>query len=162
VEHVLRHCGRTPVIEDFSPYGYDERQYCSPAFNLPVGLFERSQYGKFPEYHNSADNLQFVRREYLAESFGMILDVVQVLEHNACYTNLQPKCEPQLGKRGLYGAIGGDKDAARKQLAMLWVLNQSDGSHALLDIARSANMPFGTILETARLLEAHGLLARAS
>jgi aminopeptidase-like protein len=161
VEHVLRHCGMTPVIEDFSPYGYDERQYCSPAFNMPVGLFERSQYGKFPEYHNSADNLQFVRPEYLAESFRMILDVVQVLEHNACYTNLQPKCEPQLGKRGLYGAIGGDKDAARRQLAMLWVLNQSDGSHALLDIARRANMPFGAILETARLLEEHGLLARS-
>jgi aminopeptidase-like protein len=160
VEHVLRHGGKQPVIEDFSPYGYDERQYCSPAFNLPVGLFERSQYGKFPEYHNSADNLNFIKAEHLEESYRMIMDVLQVLENNACYTNTQPKCEPQLGKRGLYSAIGGDKDAARKQLAMLWVLNQSDGAHSLLDIARRADIPFSTILETARLLEGHGLLAR--
>ncbi len=161
VEHVLRHCGKTPVIEDFSPYGYDERQYCSPAFDLPAGLFERSQYGKFPEYHNSADDLDFISAEHLEESYRMILDVLQVLENDARYTNTNPKCEPQLGKRGLYSAIGGDKDAARKQLAMLWVLNQSDGTHSLLDIACRAGMPFSAIYETARLLEGSGLLARA-
>ena len=161
VEHVLKHCGRPAVIEDFSPYGYDERQYCSPAFNLPVGLFERSQYGKFPEYHNSADNLEFVRAEYLEESYRMVAGVLEILENDAAFLNTLPKCEPQLGKRGLYSAIGGDKDAARKQMAMLWILNQSDGMHSLLDIAERAGIPFATLLDTAALLERNGLLRRA-
>lgn len=161
VEHVLKHCGRQAVIENFSPYGYDERQYCSPAFDLPVGLFERSQYGKFPEYHNSADNLDFVRAEYLEESYRMVAGVLEILENDGSFLNILPKCEPQLGKRGLYSAIGGDKDAARKQMAMLWILNQSDGAHSMLDIAERANIPFASILETARLLEEKGLLSRA-
>lgn len=161
VEHVLKHCGRVAVLEDFSPYGYDERQYCSPAFNLPVGLFERSQYGKFPEYHNSADNLGFVRAEYLEESYRMVVGVLEILENDAAFLNTMPKCEPQLGKRGLYSAIGGDKDAARKQMAMLWVLNLSDGTHSLLDIAERAGIPFHTLLETTALLERNGLLRRA-
>lgn len=161
VEHVLKHCGRVAVLEDFSPYGYDERQYCSPAFNLPVGLFERSQYGKFPEYHNSADNLGFVRAEYLEESYRMVVGVLEILENDAAFLNTMPKCEPQLGKRGLYSAIGGDKDAARKQMAMLWVLNLSDGTHSLLDIAERAGIPFHTLFETTALLERNGLLRRA-
>ena len=69
-----------------------------------------------------------------------------------------PKCEPQLGKRGLYGAIGGDKDAATANMAMLWVLNLSDGMHSLLDIAERADLPFPRILRAAQLLRDHGLL----
>jgi aminopeptidase-like protein len=161
VEHVLRECGNSAVVDDFSPYGYDERQYCSPAFDLPVGLFERSQYGKFPEYHTSADNMGFIKPEWLEESYRLIARVIEVLENDALYANMNPKCEPQLGRRGLYSAIGGDKDAARRQMAMLWVLNLSDGKHSLLDIAERARIPFGTILETAKLLEDRGLLARA-
>ncbi len=160
VEHVLTHCGRKAVIEDFSPYGYDERQFCSPAFDLPVGLFERSQYGKFPEYHNSADNLDFVKAEHLEESYRIITDVLEALENNGIYLNTHPKCEPQLGKRGLYSAIGGDKDSARKQMAMLWVLNQSDGDRSLLDIAERADIPFSIILETAGILQNNGLLMK--
>lgn len=162
VEHVLRHCGRPAVIEDFSPYGYDERQYCSPGFDLPVGLFERSQYGRFPEYHTSADNLAFIRPEYLEESYRLVAQILDVVENDHRYHNLLPKCEPQLGKRGLYSAIGGDKDAARRQMAMLWVLNQSDGGRSLLDIAQRAGLPFRMIAETAALLEEHGLLRAAT
>jgi aminopeptidase-like protein len=81
-----------------------------------------------------------------------------VLEHNRYYMNLNPKCEPQLGKRGLYAAIGGDSDVAKKQLAMLWVLNMSDGRHSLLDIAEQAQAPFRLIRSTAQVLEQHGLL----
>lgn len=158
VEHVLRHSGKPAVIEDFSPYGYDERQYCSPAFNLPVGLFERSQYGKFPEYHTSADNLSFISAGHLGESYRLVVQILDVIENNRRYRNLNPKCEPQLGKRGLYSAIGGDKDAARKQMAMLWVLNLSDGDHSLLDIANRAALPFEMIAETASLLESRQLL----
>src|SRR5918996_4975498 len=71
--HVLRHGATSPTLLDFSPYGYDERQYCSPGFNLPVGLFHRSQFATFPEYHTSADNLDFIRPEHLAASYRMIV-----------------------------------------------------------------------------------------
>jgi aminopeptidase-like protein len=158
VEHVLKFCGRPAVVKDFSPYGYDERQYCSPGFNLPVGLFERSEYGQFLQYHTSADNLDFIRPAALAESYAMVAQVINVLENNAAYVNTNPKCEPQLGRRGLYSAIGGDKDIARKQLAMLWVLNQSDGTASLLDIAQKAGIPFEIVNEAAILLKEAGLL----
>ena len=157
--HVLKHASPAPNILDFFPYGYDERQYCSPGFNLPVGMFQRSQFGTFPEYHTSADNLDFIKPEHLAASFDMILRVIEIAENDARFINLSPKCEPQLGKRGLYGAIGGDKDAAAKNMAMLWVLNLSDGEHSLLDIAERAGMPFRIICSTAQLLQEHELLA---
>lgn len=160
VTHVLTECAPNANIEDFSPYGYDERQYCSPGFNLPVGLFERSKYGSFPEYHTSGDNLEFIKPKYLQESFAMVNQVLGTLDNNKIYINENPKCEPQLGRRGLYDAIGGDKDSAQKQLALLWVLNQSDGERSLLDIAERADMPFQKILECAHLLEQAGLISQ--
>ncbi len=159
--HVLKHCGRRASLLDFSPYGYDERQYCSPGVNIPVGLFERSKYAEFPEYHTSADNLDFVTAEDLDESFHMILRIVNILENNRKYINQSPMCEPQLGRRGLYDTIGGDKDRARKQMALLWVLNQSDGDHTLLDIAERAGIDFDVVLNAARLLEEAGLVKAA-
>jgi len=156
--HVLRHSGLTPTILDFSPYGYDERQYCSPGFNLPVGLFQRSQFGTIPQYHTSADDLDFIRPGHLAQSYRLVAEALNVIENDAIYQNTLPKCEPQLGKRGLYGAIGGDKDAAANNMAMLWILNLADGSNSLLDIAERADMPFKTIQSVARLLFQHDLL----
>jgi aminopeptidase-like protein len=149
---------RTPTVLDFSPYGYDERQYCSPGFNLPVGLFQRSKFGAIPEYHTSADNLGFIRPDHLRDSYRLIVETINVIENDAVFLNTMPKCEPQLGKRGLYGAVGGDKDAASANMAMLWILNQSDGAHSLLDIAERANLPFAVIQRTAQLLRDHGLL----
>jgi aminopeptidase-like protein len=154
----LKHSGLSPTILEFSPYGYDERQYCSPGFNLPVGLFQRSKFGSIPEYHTSADNLGFIRPEHLAESYRLIVETINAIENDAVYLNTLPKCEPQLGKRGLYGAIGGDKDAAAANMAMLWILNLSDGTHSLLDIAERADLPFAVIQRTAKLLWDHGLL----
>jgi aminopeptidase-like protein len=158
VEHVLSHSGRPFQLQTFFPYGYDERQYCSPGFNLPVGCLMRSPHGTFPEYHTSADNLQFVRAESLQESLALYIDVVKVLEANRSYMNTNPQCEPQLGKRGLYQAIGGDRDASAKQLAMLWVLNLSDGHHSLLDIAERAKIGFPVVESVARVLVEHRLL----
>ena len=158
VVHTLRHCGLTPTILDFSPYGYDERQYCSPGFNLPVGLFQRSKFGEIPQYHTSADNLDFITANDLAVSYRLIAETLEVVENDAMYCNTVPKCEPQLGRRGLYGMIGGDKDAAAANMAMLWILNLSDGMHSLLDIAERANLPFALIRRTALLLQHHGLL----
>jgi aminopeptidase-like protein len=156
--HVLKHSGRDYTTVDFSPYGYDERQYCSPGFNLPVGCLMRSHHGEFPEYHTSADNLDFVDPAALADSFAKLLSVVGVLEHNCTYTNLNPKCEPQLGKRGLYSVMGGT-NVKQLEMAMLWVLNLSDGSSSLLDIAERSGLGFDVIHNAADLLLRHDLLA---
>jgi aminopeptidase-like protein len=156
--HSLRHSGLSSTILEFSPYGYDERQYCSPGFNLPVGLFQRSKFGSIPEYHTSADNLEFIRPHHLNTSYRLIANTINVIENEAVYRNTLPKCEPQLGRRGLYGAIGGDKDQAAANMAMLWILNLSDGTHSLLDIAERANLPFAVVQRTTQLLREHGLL----
>lgn len=161
VEFVLKNSGAAYKILEFSPFGYDERQYCSPAFNLPVGLFMRTQHGKFPEYHTSADNLDFVKPLALAESFGRILELLYVLEGNATYVNLNGKCEPQLGRRGLFRTIGGH-GAFADGTALLWILNFSDGQHSLLDIAERASIRFERMKEAADLLVAHGLLRKES
>jgi aminopeptidase-like protein len=162
VTHVLRHSGLRPVILDFSPYGYDERQYCSPGFNLPFGLFQRSMHGTIPQYHTSADNLDLITADHLDLSYRLIATTLDVLENDAVYLNAAPLCEPQLGKRGLYHAIGGDKDAAARKMAMLWVLNLSDGAHSLLDIAERADLSFSIAHSTAQLLQEHGLLTRST
>jgi aminopeptidase-like protein len=158
VLHVLAGSGKPYNVRSFSPYGYDERQYCSPGFNLPVGCLNRTQHGKFPEYHSSADNLDFVAPEALADSLRLCLQIFDVLEHNRAYQNLNPKCEPQLGKRGLYRLLGGYADAEKRELAMLWVLNLSDGEHSLLDIAERSGLKFEDILQSALDLERNGLL----
>jgi aminopeptidase-like protein len=145
-------------VRDFSPYGYDERQYCSPGFNLPVGSLTRSPHGSFPQYHTSADNLDFVRPEALADSFAAYLSVIGILEGNARYQNLNPCCEPQLGKRGLYRSIGGLPDAGQLESALLWVLNLSDSTHSLLEIAERADLPFELIHQAAETLVSHNLL----
>jgi aminopeptidase-like protein len=160
--HVLRHMATTPTILDFFPYGYDERQYCSPGFDLPVGSLQRSQFGTFPEYHTSADNLDFIRPEHLAESYRMITAAIDIVENDWRPLSTNPKCEPQLGRRGLYAALGGDKDGPAKSMALLWTLNLADGRHSLLDIAERANMPFAVVAEAARLLRQSGLLVEAA
>lgn len=156
VAHVLGHRGGRVI--DFAPYGYDERQYCSPGFNLPVGSLSRTPHGEFVEYHTSADNLDFVLPSSLAGSLQTLLEVLAVLEGNRRLRNTNPKCEPQLGKRGLYRMTGGHKDTREVELAMLWVLNLSDGDHTLLDIAERSGMPFSAIAAATRALEDCGLL----
>ncbi len=158
VLHVLNHSGQKYEFFDFTPYDYDERQYCSPGFNLPVGSLTRTPHDRYPENHTSADNLDFVKAEYLEDSFLKYLAVLSILEKNRRYLNTNPKCEPQLGKRGLYGAFGGKKDANKYEVAMFWVLNFSDGYQTLLDIADRSGFIFDVIKETATTLEEHHLL----
>jgi aminopeptidase-like protein len=158
VGQVLLESGEAHRVMEFSPYGYDERQYCSPGFDLPVGLFMRSQYGTFPEYHTSSDNLSFVKAEKLARSLATIERVVDVIEANRTYVNLNPKCEPQLGRRELYANVGGHATPKQFELAMLWVLNLSDGGNDLLAIARRAGLGFGVVAEAAGALAGAGLL----
>jgi aminopeptidase-like protein len=158
VTEVLKNSGEAFEIREFSPYGYDERQFCSPGFNLPVGCFTRTPHAQYPEYHTSADNLDLVRPEYLVDSFSKCLAIFQVLENNRVYLNQNPKCEPQLGKRGIYSQIGGQIDAKAKELALLWVLNLSDGKNSLLDIAERSNLNFFTVSNAAQTLLKTGLL----
>src|SRR5882762_712116 len=158
--HVLKHTAPAATILPFSPYGYDERQYCSPGFNLPVGCLMRSVWGTFPEYHTSADNLDFLSAESLAESLQVCASIFELLENNRSYQNLSPFCEPQLGRRGLYHSTGGTSPEAEIN-ARLWVLNMSDGQHSLLDIAERSGLPFAILNEAAGLLSRNGLLAPA-
>ena len=156
VAFVLASSGVPHAIQEFSPYGYDERQYCSPGFNLPLGRFSRTPYGSYPEYHTSNDNPDFVKAESLAESLRLLSKIVDVLEGNKTYRNTQPKCEPQLGKRGLYNELS----ETGETICMLWILNYSDGKSTLLDIAERASIPFEQVLKVASILESHGLLTK--
>lgn len=158
VAHVLKASGAAYEIQEFTPYGYDERQYCSPGIDLPAGCLMRTPHGCYPEYHTSADNLSLVRPECLAESLSMYQSVIDLLEHNRAYISRNQKCEPQLGKRGLYNAIGGQQGGKEKEYAMLWVLNLSDGQNTLLDITERSGIDFNMLKVTAEILMKHGLL----
>jgi len=161
VAHILHYDSAPHRIKPFIPYGYDERQYCSPGFNLPVGCLTRTPNGEYPEYHSSADNLSLVRPESLAQSLFVLRQIVAAIEGDAVYRNRNPKGEPQLGRRGLYAAIGGER-AKTEQMALLWVLNLADGNHSLLDISEKAGLPFRTIRRAADALIAAELLELAS
>lgn len=159
VEKVLKDSGEPYKVLDFFPTGSDERQFSSPGFNLPVSSLMRTPYAQFPQYHSSADDLDFVGAPYLANTYQKYLRVLQILETDGRFVNLNLKCEPQLGKRGLYNVIGGQKNAQEFQVAMLWVLNFSDGDHSLLDIACRSGIPYELILRAAQALQEHELLA---
>lgn len=156
--HVLAAAGPGAAMRDFAPDGYDERQFCSPGYDLPFGLFQRSIHGSFPEYHTSADNPDFIRPEHLAASHDMILEAIGIIEADHRPESLSPMGEPQLGPRGLYGSVGGgaqpvDIDAIR------WVLNLADGRHTLLDIAERSGLRFRAVAAAAERLRAAGLLS---
>lgn len=151
-EHVLRHSGQAFETLEFSPYGYDERQYGSPGLALPVGCLMRAIHGTFPEYHTSLDNCDFVTSEALGQSFRLLVDLLELLQRNATYRRVDGRGEPQLGRRGLYRAIAGQKEAGgASQMDLLWVLNQCDGNRSLLDIAERAKAPFSRIRAAADL-----------
>ena len=154
--HVLR--DRPHRILDFSPYGYDERQFCSPGFNLGVGSLTRTPYAGYPEYHTSADNPDFVSPEAMEDTLAVLSEAFGVLDRNRRYTNLSPFGEPQLGKRGLYDSLGGRSDAKQAQMAMLWVLNLSDGDHDLLDISLRSGLDFDAVAAAATALRGAGLV----
>jgi aminopeptidase-like protein len=162
VAHVLSRSGGDYEVVDFSPYGYDERQYCSPGFDLPVGCFMRTPWGRYPEYHTSADDLDFVRPESLAGSLEQIRLALSIVDGDATYVNLSPYGEPQLGRRGLYRSAGGLKDESVDELALLWVLNLSDSRHSLLDVAERSGLAFEKVRAAATALLDAGLLEAAA
>jgi aminopeptidase-like protein len=157
--HVLAGVGSGGSVEDFVPYGYDERNYCSPGFDLPVGALSRTPHGRFPQYHTSADDLDLVQPANLSGSLAACLSIAEVIENDGTFLNLNPKCEPQLGRRGLYQGTGGLTADRRDEFALFWVLNYADGRHSLLDVAKRAGLPFRTVALAAQRLHDAGLLA---
>jgi aminopeptidase-like protein len=156
--HVLEHTVPEFEVLDFSPWGYDERQFCSPGIDLPVGRLTRSPNGEYAEYHTSADNLGLVAAQYLGESLKVYRDIIGCIDADQVYENLVPYGEPQLGRRGLYRKMGGFQDIEETKLAMLWMLNRSNGRRSMLDIAEQSGMPWSALEEAAQLLVEHDLL----
>ena len=168
------------TVKNFFPTGSDERQFCSPGFNLPIGSLTRSMYGEFKEYHTSADNLSFVSKDGLKGSFETLVEIIIELENNfkefknkknnkikknnnneIIYLNLNPKCEPQLGKRGLYHTIGGPKDGISPNIeAFLWLLNFSDGDYTLAEISKKCQIPENELIKYAEILIENKLLKK--
>jgi len=143
---------------DFFPFGYDERQYNSPGFRMPIGSIMRSRHGQFPEYHTSLDNLGFINGESLLASTDAVERIVRTIDRNRTYRNLAPYGEPQLGRRGLYESVGRSAVPEDFSYAILWVLNLSDGGHDLIDISARSGIDLDTIAEAASALEDHDLL----
>jgi aminopeptidase-like protein len=158
MENVLRDLGGPHRVLPWDPWGGDERQFCSPGFDLPVGCLMRTPHGEFEGYHSSADGLDRIRPESLAGAVDAALELVDVLETNRRYTNLSPHGEPQLGRRGLYRSAGGAVDSPEDERALLWVLNQSDGDWSLLDIAQRSGLHYASVRRAAERLEQAGLL----
>lgn len=145
-------------LVEFFPSGSDERQYCSPGFNLPVGSLMRTMYGKYPEYHTSADNKNYVSFEAMENSVLKYLEIVDVLERNEKYINTMPYCEPQLGKRGLYPTLGSQKGKEDFVKAMMWILNLADGTNDLIAISEKSKMPIKELIPVIETLIENGIL----
>ncbi|HUG67158.1 MAG TPA: DUF4910 domain-containing protein [Pirellulaceae bacterium] len=158
VEYVLRQSESPFEIRQFTPLGYDERQFCSPGFNLPVGCLMRTPNGEYPEYHTSADDMSLIAPTALVDSLAKCLSIVEIVDNSHRYLNPRPYGEPALGKHSLYRAYGAADREASFQEAILWTLNLSDGAHTLLDIALRSGLRFPEIRRAAAALSECGLL----
>jgi aminopeptidase-like protein len=156
MSHLLRESGRTL---DWSPYGYDERQFCSPGFDLPVGRLSRAPHGTYPEYHTSADDLSFVDPTQVTAAIDLVLAAFDAVEVGLVPRSLAPYGEPQLGRRGLFRSTGGALGAGTREYALLWLLSLADGEHDLVAVAERSGLPLADLLASARLLRGAGLLA---
>jgi aminopeptidase-like protein len=148
------------AIRQFTPWGGDERQFCSPGFDLPVGSLTRTPHGMYSEYHTSADDLGLIDADHLADSLAVLAMILDVLEEDAFVVSLSSKGEPQLGRRGLYETIGAGLPAnvEESRQALLWVLNQADGRTCLLDVSERADLRFELVSAAAAVLEEAGLI----
>jgi aminopeptidase-like protein len=159
--HILGRDYPGAEVLEFSPWGYDERQFGSPGINLPIGGLSRSPDATLPENHTSADHPDAISPAALSEAWLACLKIFEALENDVRYVNLQPNGEPQLGRRGLYRSTGGYyASVSERQMALLWMLNQSDGTKSVLDVAERSGISIGALASAASELEAAGLFAR--
>jgi aminopeptidase-like protein len=159
VQYALQKSDHPYQVKDFTPYGYDERQFCSPGFNLAVGNISRSEFGTFAGYHTSADNLSSVDPVTLDQSLEFFSTFVQVIETAEYFENQHDRGEPQLGKYGLYDSVGGHRSDTNDILAMLWVLNGSDGHQSLQSISAKSGIDLRDLRAAARRLIDVGLIS---
>jgi aminopeptidase-like protein len=156
-------------VRKFDPRGgSDERQYCSPGFNLPVGQIARTAYGSYYEYHNSLDNKEFMTIDSLVSSIDHLENFLGELDNSGYFINLFPYGEPQLGKRNIYPNVNsastrghsGDEifDARTFLNNTLMILNYSDGQNDMLDIARKCSCSVSHLKHVADALEDKGLI----
>jgi len=157
-EIVLTQTETDYTIEDFFPNGSDERQYCSPGFNLPIGSLMRTRYLKYKEYHTSDDNKSFISFDAMEKSVKKYIEVINVIEKNRSYINQSPFCEPLLGKRGLYPTLGSQHEAQEYVNATLWLLNLADGTNDLISISKKSKINFNLLSQIAEKLLEHSLI----
>ncbi len=160
-ESILAKTGVPHKILDFFPTGSDERQYCSPGFNLPVGSLMRSMYSDYPEYHTSLDDRNFVSAQGLKESIYLYLQVIVSLMENKTYVSKVQNGEPRLGPRGLYPQLGGAKETKETVEKMMWVLNFADGKHDLYDVCSRSGFKILDLAVEAHNLKNAGLLTES-
>lgn len=183
INDVFKQSKKKIEIKNFFPYGSDERQFCSPGINLNMGVFMRTPYYEFKEYHTADDNLKFISKTALSDSLFMILKIIFTIEtkkfieqkskikkiinnKSDVYLNLSPKCEPQLGKRKLYRNISKSRlvDKYNPQdvieISILWILNYSDGNHSLKDISKISGLPIKLLKNSSQLLLKKSLLKK--
>lgn len=159
VENVLKFSGCEYNAFDFALPGSDERQYCSPGFNLTVGSLMRSCYG-FTEYHTSADDLNFVTEKGLRGTYDMYCKIVEALEGNYLYRNLKPYGEPFLSKYELRDTVGAPKFIGDDLKILLYILSYSDDNHSLIDIAEKMDVSILDVIRVAETLEEKGLIQK--
>jgi aminopeptidase-like protein len=156
--HVLDQLPEQPRVLDFFPSGSDERQYCSPGFNLPVASVMRSMYGTYPEYHTSLDDRELISCRALQESIDVYERILRVLDTNRSYVSRNPMCEPQLAPRNLYSTLG-TRESAGFTDALLWVLNYADGEHDLLEVAGMSGIALADLVRAAAACHDAGLVS---
>ena len=152
-QHVLRQQDSAYKSYTFLARGSDERQYCSPGIDLPVCGICRTKYGDYPEYHTSLDNLELVTAEGLEGSLQVMKKCLYILEENKIF-RCKEKCEPQLGKRGLYPILSTKErnENGRSSQTMLNLAAYADGQHDLLSIAEIIGTNINELVPMARKL----------
>jgi len=145
-------------IEDFFPTGSDERQYCSPYYNLPVASLMRTRYAKYKEYHTSADNKSIMDFEGMNTFINFYNKILIDLEYIHKYIVVDGRGEPFLRGHNLYQSLGAKKQIPQMTNIILWALNSSTGDCDTLDIAISTGSELSDVYQVCELLCDKGLL----
>mgnify|MGYP005990252439 CR=1 FL=1 len=151
----------TNKIIPFTPIaGSDERQFCSPGFDLPVGSLMRKRYLEYPEYHSSLDNKELISFDAIEGAVNFCMNIIDDFETNLIFKNTVMNGEPRLGNKGLYPKFSSNQYFDEKLNAILWILNLSDGNHDIKDIEERTGYTQKVLLEATSELERVKLLER--
>jgi aminopeptidase-like protein len=156
--NVLKNSGMKFRVDEFEPVGSDERQYCSPAFDLPFGSLMRSKYSEYPEYHTSADNKDFISFDAMLETVQLYLRIAETIEKEEILYNTVGAGEPNLGKRNLYPDLAGALSVPETLLLRMRLLNFMDGTKTLSGFIAKYNYPEQLVFAEAEILKANSLL----